>query len=178
MDQAIILKPLTCLKCSTPIPAEPDEVAWTCATCGQGMYLDVTTDLIPLVINYSVSLSPNAVGKPFWVADGQVALSRETFGSSKSDEAQRFWSQSHRFIIPAFRAPLETLLSISTNLLLNPPNLKPGPVALFEPVIMPMEDAKPAAEFIIVAIEAGRPDHLKQVSFDLQLSQPTLWILP
>lgn len=178
MDQTIVLEPLVCLKCSAPIPAEPDEVAWTCATCGQGLYLDEASGLTALEINYAANLSPNTSGKPFWVTEGRVALERETFGSARSDEAQRFWSQPHRFMIPAFRAPLDTLLTISTNLLLNPLNPQPGPAARFEPVVMSKEDVKPAVEFIIIAVEANRSDRLKQISFTLELSQPMLWILP
>ena len=178
MDQTITLEPLVCLKCSTPIPAEPDQVAWSCATCGQGLYLDEASGLAPMEIYYAANLAPDTPGKPFWVAEGRVALTRETFGSAKSDEAQRFWSQAHRFFIPAFRAPLDALLTISTDLLLRPLDLQPGPAAHFEPVIMPQEDVKPAVEFVIVAVEAGRSDRLKQVSFTLEISQPVLWILP
>jgi hypothetical protein len=43
---------------------------------------------------------------------------------------------------------------------------------------MDVKDVAAAAEFIVVAIEAGRPDRLKKVDFQLKLTQPTLWILP
>jgi hypothetical protein len=178
VDQKIVLDPLVCLKCSAPIPAEPDQVAWSCSTCGQGLYLDEASGLTPLEINFAANLTPNTPGKPFWITEGRIVVERETFGSAKSDEALRFWSQTHRFFIPAFRAPLDTLLTISTDLLLHPLELHTGPAARFEPVIMSKEDVKPAVEFVIVAVEAGRSDRLKQISFTLDLSQPVLWILP
>ena len=36
------------------------------------------------------------------------------------------------------------------------PPLKPGPAVKFEPVTLSMEDIQPVAEFIVMAIEAGR----------------------
>lgn len=41
-----------------------------------------------------------------------------------------------------------------------------------------MEDIQPVAEFVVMAIEAGRKDMLKNLRFTLKLSLPSLWILP
>lgn len=178
MDQAVILVPMLCLNCNAPLPAEPDQVAWACATCGQGLYLDDALGLTKKDIYYSASIKPNSVGKPFWVAEGRVTLQRDTFGSAKTKDAQTFWSQPRRFFVPAYRAPLEELLSKASNLLLNPPNLQNGPAARFEPVTLALPDVTAAAEFIVVSIEANRPDKLKSVKFNLALTDPVLWILP
>jgi hypothetical protein len=43
---------------------------------------------------------------------------------------------------------------------------------------MHLEDVSAAAEFIVMAIEAGRKDKLKELDFSLKLSTPVLWILP
>lgn len=178
MDQTVVLVPMSCLKCNSPLPAEPDQVAWVCPVCSQANYLDDVQGLQPLEIFYAASLPQNATGKPYWVADGQVSLQRETFGSSKYKDAEQFWSQPRRFFIPAYSASLDALLSQATNLLFNPPAVKTGAPARFEPVTMDMKDVTAAAEFIIVAIEAGRADRLKKVDFQLKLSRPVLWILP
>jgi hypothetical protein len=177
VDQTVVLVPLSCVKCSAPLPAEPDQVAWVCPVCNQANYLDDEMGLQPLEIFYAASLAQNATGKPYWVTDGRASVQRETFGSSKNNEAQQFWSQTRRFFIPAYRAPLEALLAKATELLLNQPDLMPGASALFEPVTMDIKDVAAAAEFIIVAIEAGRPDRLKKVDFQLKLTKPVLWIL-
>lgn len=178
MDQTVVLVPILCLKCSSPLPAEPDQVAWVCPVCSQANYLDDELGIQPLEIFCAASLAQNATGKPYWVADGQVTLQRETFGSSKSNDAQQFWSQPRRFFIPAYRAPLETLLSQAADLILKPPALQAGAGARFEAVTMDIKDVSAAAEFIVVAIEAGRADRLKKVDFQLKLSKPVLWILP
>jgi hypothetical protein len=144
------------------------------------MSLDEERGLLALEVNYSAGIAPHASGKPFWVAEGLVTLQRESFGSSgkQAAEAQKFWSKTHCFFIPAFHCSLETLLSLGSSLILNPPDLQPGPPAQFEPATLYAEDVKAAAEFIIMAIEAGRKDKIKEIKFSLELSAPVLWILP
>ncbi len=180
MDKPIDLIPLVCLKCSTQVPAGLDEVAWVCAQCGQGLSLDEEKGLMPMQVSYSAGIAPDARGKPYWVAEGRVTLRRETYGSSgkQTDEAQRFWSQPHRFFVPAFTCSLESLLAEGTRLLLQPPALQEGPARRFEPVTLSTEDVLPPAEFIVMAVEAGRKDKLKKVDFTLQLAPAVLWILP
>lgn len=178
MDQSIDLVPLVCMKCNTRIPAEINEVAWVCEQCGQGLLLDQIKGLVPQEVNYASEIVPNTKGKPYWVAEGHVSdLKRETY-DQQSGEAEQFWSQPHRFFIPAYTSTLEDLLRQATALLLQPPTLQPGPSVHFEPVTMPVEDVMAGAEFIVMAIEAGRKDKLKNVDFALQLSSPVLWILP
>jgi hypothetical protein len=170
-----------CVRCSTPVPAEGDEIAWVCAQCGQGLALDENTGLAALEVNYSAQIPTEASGKPYWVSDGSVRiLGRETYGSGSKGETQAgdFWGQERRFFVPAYEASLENLLSDATRLLRSPPNLVSGPPVGFEAVTRAIEDVRSAAEFIIVAIEAGRVDKLKTIRFELELSDPVLWVLP
>lgn len=181
MDRPIELVPLVCVKCSTPIPAGPEEVAWVCGQCGQGMALDPVQGLQPLQIFYSATVPAGQPGKPYWVSSGQVSLHRETFDgrnhATQSDqEASHFWSQPRLFIIPAYQLPLEAFLARSIELLVRPPALHPGPAAPFEPPTLMLEDIQPAAEFVVAAIEAGRKDRMKKLGFTLKLSLPALWI--
>lgn len=181
MDKPVELIPLVCVRCGTPVPAEKDEVAWVCAQCGQGLTLDESVGLDRLEVNFSSQIPPDATGKPYWVCDGRVKITRrETYGSSGKGllQAGEFWGKGRRFFVPAYNAPLEALLADATNLLLGPPDLSPGPPAAFEPVTRLIEDVRPAAEFIIVAIEAGRADKLKEIDFEVELSYPVLWVLP
>jgi len=187
VDRQIALIPLICLRCSTPIPANPDEIAWVCANCGQAMSLDEENGLIPQLVYYSADIPPGTPGKPYWVADGQVDLQRASYGSDKGqrEEAQRFWSQPRRFFLPAYQANLEQLLSQGIRYLVQPPQLteteaevKAGGAVRFAPITMDIRDVRKAAEFLVVAIEAARPDKLKELTFDLKLSHPNLWILP
>ncbi len=178
MARPVELIQLVCTRCKSPLPAEPDEAAWVCAQCGQGMRLDEEKGLVDLAVNFAASIPTGAQGRPFWVADGSVALRRETYSGNQSREAEMFWSQPRRFYVPAMALPLETLLEIGTSFLLKPPAIQPGSPASFEPVVLPIEDVKATAEFIVMAIEAGRKDMLKDVQFSLQLNDPVLWVLP
>jgi len=180
VDKPIELAPLVCLHCSTPILAGSDEMAWVCAQCGQGMALDVQKGLTPVQVHYAEGIPPNTRGKPYWVAEGQVTLQREVYRSSgkSAQDAVQFWSGARRFFIPAYSISQEELLAQTSRFMLQSPALKPGPSAQFEPVTLSMEDIQPVAEFIVLAIEAGRKDMLKNIHFTLDLSLPALWILP
>jgi len=178
MTALVELIPLRCLRCETPVPAQPEEVAWRCSQCGQGLLLDESKGLVPLEIHYAAGIQPNGIGKPFWVVVGQVTVVRDTYSGDKSADAQRFWGDGRRFILPAFAGTLETLLSFSMQYLQQPPVLQPGPDARFEPVTLSPGDLAAAAEYLVMTIEAGRKDSLKVVSVGVSLSAPALWILP
>jgi hypothetical protein len=163
-----------------PVPAEPDQVAWVCAQCGQGMSLDYATGLKSLQVYYTAGIKPGSMGKPYWVADGQVVIKRrESYGSAGQalQDAQRLWSRPQRFFLPAYASTLEVLLAQANALLIQPPALQTGPPAPFEPVVLAVEDIQQVAEFIVIAIEAGRKDKLKSVDFSLKLGEAALWIL-
>jgi len=103
MQAPVELVPLRCLRCDTPVPAEPDEVAWLCAQCGQGLLLDEAKGLAALEIQTAAGIPPGALGRPFWVASGQVRLQREThegFIGRRTGQAERFWAEPRRFFVP------------------------------------------------------------------------------
>lgn len=178
MDQAVELIPLLCLRCSTPIPAQTDEVAWVCAQCGQGMALDEAGNLLPQMVKYAGAIPANSKGKPFWVVEGRVTMERQTYSGNEAGFSDIFWSQPRLFFIPAFSCPQETLLTLGNQMLLDPPDLTEGPPAEFEAVTFTPDDTQALAEFIVVALEASREDMLKTLQFSVMLFKPVLWILP
>ena len=179
MDQPVQLIPLVCIKCQTPVPAQPDEVAWVCGQCGQGLLLDVSQGLAPLEVNYAAGIAPNTPGKPFWVTEGRVAFaSRQTYSGNEDREAHNFWGQPRRFYVPAFTSTLEDLLEVGSKLIVRPPSLQAGSPVRFDPVTLAPEDVNPLAEFIVMALEAGRKDKLREIQFSVELSSPVLWIMP
>jgi hypothetical protein len=142
------------------------------------MLLDENRGLLPLQVQYAAGIDPDGVGRPFWVADGQVSLQRELYSGNKNTEAQLLWSQPRRFTIPAYNCHLDTLLQYGVQLLLKPPALQPGSAVRFQPVTLAPGDLQALAEFIVVAIEAERSDMLKQIEVAVRLSEPVLWIFP
>jgi hypothetical protein len=179
MDQPVELIALVCPQCATPVPAQPDEVAWVCSQCGKGLLLDPTLGLDSLEVHYASGIPANTKGKPYWVAEGRVTMQRERYGMRSSDrEAEGFWSQPHDFFIPAYTCEMPEMLEQGMHFLAQPPNLGEGSACAFEPVTLLVEDIRAMAEFLVVAIEAGRKDKLKQIQISVQLGIPRLWILP
>jgi hypothetical protein len=179
MSSAIQLIPLLCTRCQNTIPAEPDEVAWVCAQCGQGLLLDEEKGAVPLAVNFAAGIPANQKGWPFWVVDGQVSVQKRSIfsGSDQGNAARQYWQAPQRFFVPAFTVPLDQLITWGTRFLQQPPTLTPGPAAAFTPVTLHPEDLQPMAEFIVLGIEADRKDKMREIGFTLQLSQPELWVL-
>lgn len=179
MDKLVGLVPLLCVNCQTPVPAEPDERAWVCGQCGQGLLLDEERGLLPLDVHYAASIPPDGKGKPFWVAEGRVGLERETFDrSTEGEAAQREWGDARRFFVPAYSCPMHKLLNQGMYYLAFPPQMEAGEAVSFEPVTLSLKDVQALVEFIVLAVEAKRKDQLKRVEINLQLDPPELWILP
>jgi hypothetical protein len=181
VTESIALIPLLCPQCRTALPANPDEVAWRCASCGSGWQLDEAQaehGLGPLTISFDARLNPNTAGRPFWVAEGRVVVQRETYSGNSSRDAQQFWSVPRRFFVPAYACLLEALIHLGTEMLYEPPSLQPGDPAPFAAVTLPRADVSDMAEFIVAGVEAGRTDKLRRVDIQIQLATPELWVLP
>jgi hypothetical protein len=180
MTTAVELVPLICVRCDTPVPAQPDEVAWVYTNCGQGLHLDVELGLVPLDVYYAASIRPNTAGRPFWVVEGNLSLRRETYDRSDqiTQESMSFWGAPRRFYNPAFTCPLDEILDLGIDLVRNPPEMDDGPAASFAAVTLSREDVSGVVEFIVMAVEAEHKDQLKALNVLLELDQPKLWILP
>jgi hypothetical protein len=180
MSNMPALLPLQCPKCQSPLPADVDDVAWVCATCGQASLLDdrQPSGLSPLPLHYDGSVRAGQRGRPFWVAQGQVTVQRNTYRGNENRQAQEFWQQPHTFFVPAFACSLDELVSLGMKLLRQPVVPVQGQPTPFAPVKLSRGDVRPMAEFIVMGIEAERKDMIKSVQIQLTLTNPILWILP
>jgi ribosomal protein S27AE len=178
MSAAIELLPLFCTRCGTPVPAGPDEVAWTCGTCGQGLALDEEKGVRPLDVFFAAPASGvEASWMPFWVAIGKVRFERrETYGRDRGPDD--LWGSPQTFVLPAFDCSLEEAGGWGLGFLRNPPRLAPGPAAALPRVTVGAEEARTLGEFVVLTVEAERRDQLKAVAFQLDLEPPVLWALP
>lgn len=172
------LIPLLCIQCQNPILAQPDEVAWVCSTCGQGMLLDEAKGLQPLAFHFSAGLAAGTAGKPVWVVEAAVTLRRSTYQGNESSQSAAFWAAPRRFFVPAYTLPLETLVGYGLQALKQNPPLQEGAPGTFIPVTIPPGDVRPLVEFIVTAIEAERKDMLRELAFEVAPGEPQLWILP
>jgi len=181
MTTSVELVLLKCPRCSTPVPAAEEEVAWVCSQCNQGLQL-TPTGLALLTVNWAVAQAGS--GKiqwlPFWVFTGTVTFrSRETYGFGSGSQPDKLWSAPRRFYVPAFPLPIEQLQTWGADLTRRQVPLKPGQaVGTLTQCTLPPEDARQAAEFVVLTIEAAQSDKLKSVNFTLNLNEPELWLLP
>lgn len=181
MSTQVELVPLRCLRCSTLVPAAPEEVAWVCAQCGQGLLLEIDRGLVYLPVHYSAHIKPGQTGQPYWVCTGHVFVEREPYrGSSEkiARESKETWDQGRQFYLPAYAERLDELLARAQKFFQTPPLLEEGPAVPFAPVVLSPQDLPAAAEFLVLSVEAARKDKLRQVEVKVVLEAPTLWILP
>ena len=177
-NTSVQLVPMTCIKCATPMRAEETEIAWTCERCEQGMLL-TPNGLAPLTVRWAnTKAGANAKWYPFWSFTGAVRFARrDSFGGRS--EPDKLWNESQQFFIPAYAATLQELEVIGAELLKKRLNPVSGPAAgQLPPVAVFPDDARHAAEFVVLTIEADRRDKLKVVEFTIQASEPELWVLP
>ena len=182
----IRLVPLVCVKCQSPIPALPSEVAWVCQQCGQGLVINLNpgggpgeTAACALDVFFSKDISPGARGRPFWVTRARVTFTeRTTYKGDEGRAAQEYWSVPRLFYIPAWESTLDEIIATGVMLIKNSPVMSAGGRAPFSPVVTPPGDVRALAEFIVVSIEAERRDYLKTIRFNLEYETPQLWVLP
>ena len=176
MSTSVELVLLKCPQCSTPVPAEEDEVAWVCQTCGLGLQL-APDGLAPLAVHWSARRVGTPQWLPFWVLTGKANFSiRESYGGKAKQNP--LWAEPRRFYVPAFTANLQEIETLGSELTRNQLPLEPGPPAgLVQHCTLLPEDARRAAEFIVATIEADRSDKVRNMSFTLKLGAAELWML-
>jgi hypothetical protein len=179
MSGSLELVLLKCPQCGTPVPAEEDEIAWTCATCGQGWQL--TADgLAPQVVRW-MAAAPNArpeSWRPMWIFAAQVSFAqRDTW--QRATQPDKLWQQPVRFYVPAYPCALAQMQKLGAELTRKQVVLPAGPAqGPLKGVTLLPSDAVAAAEFIVLTIEAERNDKLKSVNFTINFGPPDLWVLP
>ncbi|MBL8096943.1 MAG: hypothetical protein JNL73_22390 [Anaerolineales bacterium] len=178
------LIPLTCPTCHAGLDGESEQVVFVCPQCAAGWMLDdapgAPVRLRALTIRYAPELRGSALGRPFWVAGGQVQVGRRDVHGRGSQERQAVeqWATPRRFFVPAFKCDLNSAIDFGRRLLSEGPRPPAGSAAPFVPAVVPARDLHGLAEFVIVSLEAERGDNLKTLRFALELGEPELWILP
>lgn len=179
MSQGVRLIPLLCVHCQTPVPAKPDEVAWVCEQCGQGLLLDEEKGAVAQDTFFSSAIAQNASGWPYWVSSARVTITkRDTYKGNETKAAMEFWAKPHLFFVPASGQSIEEIVSNGVKLLRNPVGMQAGGRTKLAPVVLTPRDLRPLAEFMVMSIEADRSDAMRELLFNLDLDPPQLWILP
>jgi hypothetical protein len=182
MTASVELVALKCLNCGTLIEAEEEEVAWVCQQCGQGLRLDAQSNLAALVVHWAALPAGRQTAGlrwlPFWVFSGSVHFSlRSAFHATRQPDP--LWNAPRHFFVPAFPYSLESTERLGADLTRRQPQLTAGqPQSPVSQCTLFAEDAREVVEFVVLTIEADQKDKLRQVSFQLELAEPELWVLP
>ncbi len=173
---------LRCPSCTQPLAPGAEDVVMMCGNCGTAVSMD-EAGLQPVAVNFAAP-KQEQVGAwlPFWVYNGRVSLQkRESQGGYQTKQAEQFWQEPHRFLVPAWELSVRDAREMGSNLLKNPPVLQAVPrpqTAVFTPATVTAEDARKLMEFIVLTIEAERSDWLKELQFTLQTDPAELWAIP
>jgi hypothetical protein len=177
MTSGATLIALECVRCQTPVPAEPDEVAWVCRTCGQGLLLDEARGLTPVTVHAATGPAQGASWRPFWVVSARVRFQRrESYGRDSAPEAR--WSQPVQFVLPAFTCGVEQAVAIGVKFLRQPPHLEEGAAQPLQGATVLPQQLAALARFVVLTVEAERGDKLEAVEFTVDLDSPDVWCLP
>lgn len=174
---------LRCPRCNHALsPGLYDQVV-QCPNCRAAVTISEDS-LALLPAQYAAPAVPNPPAwLPFWVYLGRVTIvQRKTQGGRSAErDARAFWGQPRRVYIPAWAYELIEARDLVRTLLEDQPVLEavtPPEDAAFEPVVVTPADARKLLELVIVSLEAQRNDWMETLSFDLQLEDEALWLLP
>ena len=175
------LHSLTCPQCAQWLSPAPDTVVMACPRCTTAVALD-DAGIKTLPVQFVAGKTENVEWYPFWTFEGQVELiTRETQKGNKQSQAEQFWQQTHRFLIPAWNLDMWQARDLGLDFLQKPPQLSlldEPPNAPFYPVTLTREDALKLIDFIVLTLEANRDDWLRDLQFRLGINVPALWLLP
>lgn len=198
------LQPLDCPSCGAALAADQGDVVYYCTACRNGYRLvDPAAEaptpadgsrepkprlLVPVDVRF-VAMPSVAVSRhlPFWLLPARVTIhERRATGGSVSGLLRAFLGASEAaatsgaayFLVPAFRAPLATVVELATRYTTAFPKL--GEL-LAERLVggdLSPEDAKKLAHHALVAAEISKPDTLQALRYDLVFGEPCLLGVP
>jgi phage FluMu protein Com len=175
---------LRCPECNQPLAAENDHIVVSCERCHTAVHIG-DEGLTRVPVHYAAPREGVQVTRwlPFWVFHGRVHITqRDTQGRGSGDkEAARLWGQPRYLYVPAWNLSLQTTQKIGGSMIQLQPVFQPVPQPAeirLTPVTFTADDALKMLEFVVLAIEARRPDWLKSLAFRLEVGEPELWALP
>ena len=171
---------LRCPTCGQELAPGDDDLIVLCVSCGTA--IEFTEEgLRPIELRFAATNAKNTEWRPWWVFTGQVHLTRrETQGGNQRDEALRFWAQVTHFYVPAWDLSLSAVREAGLAQLQKQPQLQamPRPAgARCAPVVVSATDARQLLDYLVVTVEAGRKDGLKDLLFTVEVGLPELWAL-
>jgi hypothetical protein len=189
---------LRCPECNEALSAEDEHIVVTCERCGTAVRLG-DQGLSRVSVSYARPKSGARVvrWRPFWVFHGRVHIRRRDakgsssgmaqvlglldLGHGSGDERLTIWEGPRDLYVPAWELSPQATKGLGGNLIHSQPSLErvPQPTdARLTPATLTPADALKMLDFIVLSIEAQRPDWLENLAFQLEVGEPALWALP
>lgn len=180
---------MDCPQCDVRVSPTPMDRALVCTTCFEHLTLD-DRGLNKIDVSYAqpaTTLNRLKSWQPVWVFYGKVDMHerRVRKNDRRSDmQASALWSKKRNLFIPAGDIDFHTLREEGMRLLDNQPPLRlfdrdnHQPRPSMSPAILSVADAEEMLDFLVLGLEAKRPDILRDIKFDLEIESRTLWAIP
>jgi hypothetical protein len=175
---------LRCPACNHALTPGNDHIVVACEGCHAAVHIG-DEGLSEMPLHYAAPQGAAQVRDwlPFWVFRGRVHIKRRETqrGGSGEEAAERLWSEPRDLYVPAWELSLQTAQDLGSRMIQEQPvyeALSPPSEVRLAAVTLTPEDAYKMLEFIVLAIEARRPDWLKSLDFHLEVGEPALWALP
>jgi hypothetical protein len=189
---------LRCPECNEALSAENEHIVVTCERCGTVVRIDDQgLSRVPVSYARPKSEARTIRWQPFWVFHGRVHIQRRDakgggsgmaqvlglldLNRSSDDEPLAMWADPRDLYVPAWELSPQAAKGMGGNLIRSQPSLETVPQppdARLTPAILTPDDALKMLEFIVLSIEAQRPDWLENLTFQLEVGEPALWALP
>ena len=189
---------LRCPECNEALAAENEHIIVTCERCGTAVRIgDEGLSRVPVSYARPKSGAGGLRWQPFWVFHGRVRIQRRDAKGSGSgvvqvlglldlargsdDEPLALWAEPLDLYVPAWELSPQAAKEMGGDLIQRQPSLErvpQPPDARLTPATLTPDGALKMLEFIVLAIEAQRPDWLENLDFRLEVGEPVLWALP
>jgi uncharacterized protein YbaR (Trm112 family) len=191
----LTLLALRCPSCGAGLEAESEDVVFYCAACRNG-YRASDTEPVLDSVEVTFLVAPTvAVAKylPFWRLDAAVEILERQVGSASSGVAgaglgafiQRVLagsssragaSQALRFLIPAYRTPLQNARALALGYGTVAEELGQKLGERLTGASLPVEDARKFAEFLFLLQQAQASGVLLTLRYTLEFSGPPVLV--
>jgi hypothetical protein len=181
---------LSCPACGAGLEAEGEDVVYYCVACRNGHLLDAeSARLAPVEVAFAAAPSrPAERHLPFWLLPAEIEiLERLASGGGSLGRVLRAWfgaepepsgKASGTFAVPAFDCDLERRVRLTARFTAELPRLGERLGEKLTGGTLTPADARQLAEFTLLAEEAGQPDTLRSLRYELRFGAPRLFGVP
>ncbi len=193
------LLPLVCSTCALPLTLSPAAAAYPCTGCGR-VYEPQAGELREVPVGYVQATSEvERRGElhllPFWEFPAEVAVERKraanpaapdyTWGQVRRRAARKGTApRSPSLFVPAFALERVVVARLGVRLLRAQPEMavlaqgEQGLGGRLPPLLLDEADARVAAHFVYLALEADATPELRSIDYDLRLGPGRVLFLP